>query len=610
MKRLLLLGLLTLLPASASAQCNGIFPDNTVCGNVGAGVSRTPRPTNPSAFLGAAGGTNGQTQYNNGGALAGYTPSGDMAVVPGTGVVTIQPGVVSNSKLATGAANTTKGSLNGTTTVDIAVTACSVAYRFTQWIAGTGWSCGISPILPSRATAATLDLSAFSAITTQGYATPGDGGGATFRKIATQFLDSYVLTGTISNAGTLYTPGTYRSVFFSGGTGTNFIGNVVVGGGGTITSVTIINAGGFAFTVGDVLTVTVGQIGGTGSGFTYTVSTVSTPFASFTDSAGNKWQYVEQDVIYAKQFGAKFDWLRLTGDAGATNDQPAIQAALNYASYVPDAAVNFVTTPLAGTQIVWPRGTAMVCGSGLRQFSSTWARGQGPQNSVLKMCDAGIGVAENFYTVCDERAQLACFGGQITDFGLVALSAAPANANTFMLYSNAAQQQRYVSNVSIYSGLRGCMRYDTGYGGAAIVGFYDYFCTIGTTNTQTAANVVNATSTMFTFYNGVIEASSYTGIGINFLAGVIKFVGFHFEGVTAPINVQMPVTTDKLIVDTITGGGSCLQMVILDATNTPNNFSITQTHQQGACAVLVLNNQGGANRITDVPPGVFVNFNP
>jgi hypothetical protein len=72
MKRFLLVGLLTLLPASAFAQCNGIFANNTVCGNV-TGASNLPRPTNPSAFLGAAGGSNGQIQYNNNGALGGLT---------------------------------------------------------------------------------------------------------------------------------------------------------------------------------------------------------------------------------------------------------------------------------------------------------------------------------------------------------------------------------------------------------------------------------------------------------------------------------------------------------------------------------------------------------
>lgn len=75
MKKLLLaLALLgmSVLPTPSFAQCNGVFANNTVCGNV-TGSSNLPRPTNPAAFLGAAGGTNGQIQYNNGGALGGLS---------------------------------------------------------------------------------------------------------------------------------------------------------------------------------------------------------------------------------------------------------------------------------------------------------------------------------------------------------------------------------------------------------------------------------------------------------------------------------------------------------------------------------------------------------
>jgi hypothetical protein len=131
MKKLLLALTLALFPSLAMAQCNGVFANNTVCGNV-TGSSNLPRPTNPSAFLGAAGGTNGQTQYNNGGALGGYTPSGDVTVNTATGVETIQPlavttgkinnAAVTNAKLVAGASGTYKGSADGATVTDIAVT--------------------------------------------------------------------------------------------------------------------------------------------------------------------------------------------------------------------------------------------------------------------------------------------------------------------------------------------------------------------------------------------------------------------------------------------------------------------------------------------------------
>lgn len=72
MKKLLLALALILLPTSSWAQCNGIFTNNTVCGNA-TGSSNLPRPTSPAAFLGAAGGSDQQIQYNNAGALGGLT---------------------------------------------------------------------------------------------------------------------------------------------------------------------------------------------------------------------------------------------------------------------------------------------------------------------------------------------------------------------------------------------------------------------------------------------------------------------------------------------------------------------------------------------------------
>lgn len=86
MKKLLLALALLLSSSPAFAQCNGVFPNNTVCGNV-TGANNTPRPTSPAAFFGAAGGTNGQIQYNNVGVLGGFTATGDCTINTSTGAV-------------------------------------------------------------------------------------------------------------------------------------------------------------------------------------------------------------------------------------------------------------------------------------------------------------------------------------------------------------------------------------------------------------------------------------------------------------------------------------------------------------------------------------------
>jgi hypothetical protein len=71
MKKLLLALALILAPASAWAQCAGIFPANTVCGSIAGGV---PGQIPTSSFAVTPGGVSGNVQFNNGsGGFGGYT---------------------------------------------------------------------------------------------------------------------------------------------------------------------------------------------------------------------------------------------------------------------------------------------------------------------------------------------------------------------------------------------------------------------------------------------------------------------------------------------------------------------------------------------------------
>lgn len=100
MKKFLLALTLLLAPAAASAQCNGVFPSNTVCGN-STGSSNTPRAVSPSTFQGSAGGTSGQLQYNNAGTLAGMPAmSGSCTINTTTGIISC-PSTVSTTTYAT-----------------------------------------------------------------------------------------------------------------------------------------------------------------------------------------------------------------------------------------------------------------------------------------------------------------------------------------------------------------------------------------------------------------------------------------------------------------------------------------------------------------------------
>ena len=85
--------------------------------------------------------------------------------------------------------------------------------------------------------------------------------------------------GTITG-GSGYGDGTYFGVPLTGGTGTGAVASIVVSGG-TVTNVTITNAGS-QYIVGDVLSASATVIGGSGSGF-------SVPVYSVINASGTSW---------------------------------------------------------------------------------------------------------------------------------------------------------------------------------------------------------------------------------------------------------------------------------------------------------------------------------
>jgi hypothetical protein len=88
------------LPTPTQAQCNGIFPPNSVCGNPATAISALPKPTSPNTFTVGPAGISGQTQFNNGGSFDGYTPNGDCTVATATGFVSC-PGLAHTASAVT-----------------------------------------------------------------------------------------------------------------------------------------------------------------------------------------------------------------------------------------------------------------------------------------------------------------------------------------------------------------------------------------------------------------------------------------------------------------------------------------------------------------------------
>lgn len=89
------------------------------------------------------------------------------------------------------------------------------------------------------------------------------------------------LTGTVAGSG--YTPGTYARELTGSASGSAATASIVVGGGGTVTGVTLLS-GGLRYLPGETLTATLPA----GSGFTVRVSTITAPF---TANVNNNWTF-------------------------------------------------------------------------------------------------------------------------------------------------------------------------------------------------------------------------------------------------------------------------------------------------------------------------------
>lgn len=92
------------------------------------------------------------------------------------------------------------------------------------------------------------------------------------------YYPATIVQGVINSVGAIaggtgYTNGTYLNVALTGGQGTNAVADIVVSGN-LVTAVTIKN-GGSLYVVGDTLSAATTAIGGTGTGFSFTVNGVS-----------------------------------------------------------------------------------------------------------------------------------------------------------------------------------------------------------------------------------------------------------------------------------------------------------------------------------------------
>jgi len=445
--------------------------------------------------------------------------------------------------------------------------------------------------------------------------------GATFTRVAagTPFIDTWPTSGTI-NSGSGYTNGTYYGVQLLGSaTGSGLIATVTVSGG-VVTSVDHKYNPGNSYKVGDVLTVSNAFIGGTGSGFSYTVSTISTPLASFTNSVdGSLWQYVpDKGCTHANQFGAKPDWNDT--DVGATNNFAAIQSALFFgfrtkASIVGTYGFEFgqgdtvklgtgtylVSAPAAGTMLSIPNGVFL----------------EGIQGTTVKFAD-GWDAATHCLSIGNSDAHFAHFNCGIRNLSLFWPRNLPVSVGTFLVYSNCVQDTNAIQSVSLFSGQRGCLKYEIGYGGASFVAFKDIaFNSDG----GTAQFDCNVGTTLVNCYNWSMGAPSSgentTAYAINLHGngGMYDFQNIHMEGFLqggAQINL-VSGNNPQCSFKNVTGGLNIPWVFALVSTNSPGNASFERCQMNNGLGTgLVQNGQsGGLSRTSNIlPKDGIVFFNP
>jgi hypothetical protein len=468
----------------------------------------------------------------------------------------------------------------------------------------TSGNCTVSTsTIPSRAIAITQNLSVFSSIQTQGYAAAGDGGGATFLNVGSaNFIDSQV-TGSTITVGSGCTNGTYYGVRLTGGHGQNLIAVVTVASG-AVSAVNYTYSPGNAYSVTDVLAIPSATI--TCSNASITVTSVSTPLGSFSDSAGNHWQIVNNGIVYASQFGAF---------PSVADDFTNLQAGLFFTNYTTNNSIG--GGGYWGGRFFLSNGAYAICGS------SGALSLEVPQGVIFEMASnqaasintcSGWNASVPVVVLCDPNWQFTCFGAMTLHFSVYVPRTASPASNVPVIYSNNTQDFGGVYDTYIYGGLRQCLAYEKGYGGASTFTLDHLSCSTDSNSVQvrigSSTSAINVGSTAVRFIAPVLGGSSSGGTyqaasGIIIYGGYVQIESGHAEQMPTGIEVNnsAAIANGMVWIKNFNAGSSapaptCTGVIQLDGSNTPGNTVIEMTPASGSCTNTISNGQSGGTSFT------------
>lgn len=439
--------------------------------------------------------------------------------------------------------------------------------------------------------------------------------GSTFKRVAagTPFIDTWPTAGTIAG-GSGYVNGTYFGVFLTGSpTGLGIYATIVVTGG-AVTSVDLSYQPGNKFSVGDVVTCPNTSLGGTGSGFTYTITTISTPLASFVNTADNsRWQYIpSQGPVHVNEFGAKGDYV--ANDATATNNFSAIQTALFFASANPTGTL-FDSGGYNGNIVKLGVGSYMINqpASSISLIVPNGVYLEGTNGSTLKAHD-NWSTGAPVICIGNPNAHFANFNCGLRYLEVFMKTSVASASNSVVVYSNNFQDGGGIEHCHIYGGPRSCIKYEISYGGGSVLTFKDLI--LVNQSSQNAAVVFNVGTSIVDCRNWSVNSSgsSFDAIVLTGTGGMYNFENIHMEGFPNGFLVGLAAGNNPMVqFKNITGGANLNYVFTLQSNNALGNAAFIQCQKNNGSALgLVLNGQvGGTSRTTDIKPSDgIVFFNP
>lgn len=439
--------------------------------------------------------------------------------------------------------------------------------------------------------------------------------GSTFIRVApgSAFIDTWPTAGTIA-PGTGYVNGTYYGVYLTGSaTGLGIYATITVAGG-AVTSVDFSTQPGNKFKVGDVVTCPNTSLGGTGSGFTYTITTISTPQASFTNTSdGSLWQYIpSQGHVHVNEFGARGDYVN--SDGTATNNFTAIQAAMFFASANPTgttfdaggyngnivmlgAGSYMIHQPTSATSLIVPNGVYL----------------QGVHGSTIKINDNW---SSSTHCICigNPNAHFANFNCGLRNLEVFIKVATASSSGVALVYSNNLQDGGGIEHCHLYGGPRRCIKYEISYGGGSVITFKDLIIVNESSNNVAVSFDVGTTIVDCKNWSVNSSGSSSNAISLTGTGGMYNFENIHIEGFPSGFDINLQAGNNSMAsFKNITGGVDLDYVFLLQATNEPGNVALQQCQKNNGSALgLVLNGQaGGSSRVADVfPSDGIVFFDP